>query len=105
MVEITLKGEVAERLKEVASRKNMTPEAWVQEKLNEAQSSPSAISGEEGDTIGLLPNPLLQMAQIAREANLVFSENNVVERSREILETEFADYLIQRMQDNGDESE
>jgi hypothetical protein len=44
MVEITLKGEVAQRLKEVASRQNMTPEAWVQEKLGEDQSP---ISDEE----------------------------------------------------------
>jgi hypothetical protein len=48
---------------------------------------------------------LLRMAQIARESNLVFTDDNVVERSREILETAFADYLIQRMQDNDSESQ
>lgn len=42
-------------------------------------------------------DPLLRIAEMAKAANLVFTGENVAARSREILEAEYADYLLKRM--------
>jgi len=97
MVEITLTGDVAQRLQEVAARENQSPEEWLRGLLD--TQAASHVSGTEKNGDGHLPNPLLKMAEMARAANLVFTENDVVERSREILDSAFADDIIRRMQD------
>jgi hypothetical protein len=62
-----------------------------QYKSNEPQEEP------EGD-------PLLRLWEKAKNVKLEFSEHNVSERSREILETEYADYLLSRMRRDDAES-
>jgi len=53
------------------------------------------LKSEQG-TIDLPPDPLRVMARAAEEAHLDFSERNISERSREILNTEYAEYLLRR---------
>ena len=74
------------RLLDIAHRRNRTVEELLLEWIERETDSPE--------------NSLLIMAKAAREANLVFSENDVAERSREILSTDFADELRQRMEDD-----
>jgi hypothetical protein len=54
------------------------------------------LKSEQGN-IELPPDPLLIMAKAAEEAHLDFHEANISERSRDILNAEFADYLFRRM--------
>jgi hypothetical protein len=54
------------------------------------RSDPEQIDAAEND-------PLLQMAEMAKAANLKFTDNNAAARTREILEAEYADYLLKRM--------
>jgi hypothetical protein len=43
------------------------------------------------------PGSLALLAKLAREADIVTGETDVSKRSREILDTEYVDYLAQRM--------
>lgn len=52
----------------------------------------------KSDDVELPDDPLLKMAEMALEANLLFVDSaDISERSREILETEYADYIYRRM--------
>lgn len=47
-------------------------------------------------------NALLNMAEQAKQAQLVFASNNVARHSREILDDEFADYLLRQARENAE---
>ena len=57
----------------------------------------------EEDTIEIPENPLLMIAKMADELGLSSGRGDISERSREILDTEFPDYLWRRM--HGDYSD
>jgi hypothetical protein len=59
---------------------------------------------EEFDPDNPPPGSLALLAKLAREANIRTGERDTSSRSREILENEYADYLLKRVkQGNGDE--
>jgi hypothetical protein len=54
------------------------------------------LKADEGQP-GIVPSSRARLAASAKAANIQFSSNDVASRSREILEEEFADYLLRRM--------
>ena len=94
MADLMIPDALANRLRDLAQRENRSV-ADVLETMIE-QYEPAA----EPETEEMAENPLLLMVQMAEEANLPFSETDVAERSREILNTEYADYLLKRMRGN-----
>jgi hypothetical protein len=54
------------------------------------------LKSEQG-TVTLQPNPLLKIAEAAEQEGWHSGETDISERSREILENEFADYLLARL--------
>lgn len=49
------------------------------------------------------PGSLALLAKLAREANISTGETDISSRSREILENEYADYLLNRMRGSDNE--
>ena len=62
------------------------------------------LKSEEG-TIELPENPLLKIARMAEANDFRSIDSNVVERSREILNTEFPEYLMRRMRGQDPDAE
>lgn len=58
------------------------------------------LKSEQG-TIELPPDPLEIIAQAALQAQMSSAFTNISERSREILHTEFPEYLMQRLREQG----
>lgn len=95
MVTITFPDELAKRLQQVAERENRTVAEIIEAMLDRYEAEISEPSP--------YTDPLLRIWEMAHEANLTFTEHDVSTRSREILETEYADYLLKRMRNEDDE--
>jgi len=63
----------------------------------------SASTEIDSDT--LLPGSPALLAKLAREANIEIGETDISTRSREILDSEYADYLAKRMNQQSDDAE
>ena len=127
---LKLPNELAKRIADRASERNMTPEEFVVQELahfvptspfmareefspngGEARAAPDAADNStenkdepaSGDSTGkdaseYPPGSLARFAQVARQAGLSTREPvDTSARSREILETEFADYIDRRI--------
>ena len=90
MTDFTLPEEFAERVQKVANRQNRSA-AEVLEELFDDKYGEDQTDNEPDD------NPLLRIWEMAQEANIPFKEHDLSVRSREILESEYADYLLKRM--------
>ncbi|MFN8374310.1 MAG: hypothetical protein U0694_15710 [Anaerolineae bacterium] len=55
----------------------------------------------EQESIELPPDPLEVIAQAAHAAGMSSAFTNISERSRELLHTEYAEYLMQRLREQG----
>jgi hypothetical protein len=88
---LQLPRELEQRLLELAQRENRSPEALMNELLDTYESTHVSDIDENSE------NVLLLMASDAIDANLVFTDNDVARRSREILDQEYADELLRRM--------
>ena len=98
MFTLILDDETAERLQAVARRQNRSPNEVVRDLL--AQTDAPEVSASS--------DWLKRMARRAEQhTDIVWKdEPDLSERSREILNTEFADYLMSRMeQSNGEPDE
>jgi hypothetical protein len=85
MSDLTITEPLATRLRELAAREQRSVEAILEAMI---ERYPSAVAPKD--------DPLLKIAGVAEAANLEFSETDVTARSREILNTEYADYLLKR---------
>lgn len=96
MFTLILDDETAERLQAVARRQNRSPNEVVRDLLGQVDEP--QVTGN--------PNWLKRMAERAEQhTDIVWNdEPDLSEHSREILNTEFADYLIKQMErsENGD---
>jgi hypothetical protein len=88
---LQLPRDLEQRLLELAQRENRAPEAVISDLLDLYDASHSSHEDAQ------YQNVLLLMAADAEAANLVFTDNDVVRRSREILDQEYADELLRRM--------
>lgn len=91
--------QIADRLRAIAERENRSVEQIIEELLSNYQS-PITETHQPSKTINP-DNPLLgtlaALAAAGRRMNFQSGENDVSERSREILNTEYAEYLLSRM--------
>jgi hypothetical protein len=88
---INIPEDVAQRLEKLAEEESSTVEEVLRALLNRY-------------TPDTPPGSLAQMAQNARAAGLASAESvDTAERSREILNAEFADYLRRRMDEDADD--
>ena len=90
MFTLILDDETAERLQAVARRQNRSPNEVVRDLLGQADEP--QVTGNA--------NWLRVMAEMAeKDTDIVWKdEPDLSERSREILNTEFADYLMKRIE-------
>ena len=98
MADITITGRIAERLQQLAQRTNRTVEEILEEALDSYQV------GEGKDTVTQEPprGTFAHMAWVARQNPIDVGETDISERSREILQNEYADYLLKRLQASDD---
>ena len=96
MTDLVIRDEhLAEQLRAVSQRENRSVEALIASLL-EIYHAPT-YPPEEGDEQHILPGSLAALAQAAQKARFSSGETDVTAHSREILKTEYADYLLQRM--------
>ena len=90
---MTLPDELVERLESAARHENVSPQALIERWLAEHEHK---ITSPE-------PGSFAALAQSAIEANIGGdAARHTVENSREILQSEYADYLKSRMQNDND---
>jgi len=91
MFTLTLDDKTAARLQEIAREQNRSPNDVVRDWVEQVAVTPTGN-----------PNWLKQMAEnVEKDREIVWKdEPDLSERSREILNNEFADYLMKRMQQN-----
>ena len=80
---LTLKGKTAEALQHIALQENRSVEDLLENLLALYQPQPGTLA---------------ELAQSARTADIHTGKTDTSERSREILRTEYADYLKRRQQ-------
>jgi hypothetical protein len=91
--------QIADRLRAIAERENRSIEQIIEDLLS-IYVPPSGEILEPPKTIDPDNPPLGTLASLAaagRRMSLRSGENDVSERSREILNTEYAEYLLNRM--------
>ncbi len=96
MANLIFPDKLTERLQKIAERENRSIVEVVENMVTHqyAESEPEKAPADD---------PLLRIWEMAQEANLTFNYHDTSMRSREILETEYADYLLKRMR--GDDVE
>ena len=83
MSNLLIEGDVADQLRDLAERQHLSVEEALKSLLERyGDSEPSTT--------------LAQLAQALGEADFHSGQSDTATRSREILETEYADYLINR---------
>src|SRR5579871_753225 len=98
MTDFTIPDDLAEQLENIAQRENRPLDEVVEAALRSyAEEHVSTEAPSEKDDLFLL------IAQAADELGEGSKEGDIAERSREILDTEFPEYLMRRMR--GDYSE
>ncbi|MEP7286847.1 MAG: ribbon-helix-helix protein, CopG family [Chloroflexota bacterium] len=95
MADITITGEMAERLQNLA-RSTHRP---VEEVLQEALTHYFREEDSGHDVTEVQIASFADMARVARENPINAGDPDIAERSREILRDEYADYLLKRLQD------
>jgi hypothetical protein len=73
------------------------------EKRAKLQTLPNSSTEIYDDTLS--PGSPALLAKLAREVNISTGETDVSMRSREILESEYADYLAEKMNKQGNDAE
>lgn len=92
MTHIEISEQVLERLREVAEQQNLAVEEIAETILNEWAQ---AYIEPEAD-------PLLMIAEAADKLGLRSEEGNIASRSREILNTDYPDDLMRRINEQSD---
>lgn len=98
MAQINVSSDIAERLKRIAEQENRSLDDVLTSLLNAYPQVKQQPSG----------NWALRMALMAQTDTAIEWNERAVdlsERSREILNTEFADYLLNRMQESENEAD
>src|SRR5205823_9802183 len=101
MTDITITGRVAERLQQLAQRTNRSVEEILEEALD-------SYLGGERKTVSTDEPPLgsfARMAWVAEQYPIEVGATDISERSREILQNEYADYLLKRLQTPDDNTD
>jgi predicted transcriptional regulator len=92
---IQISDDLLERLKDIAQNEQKSVEELAAS-LIEQQITPEYDESRD---------PLLMIARAAEEAGLSSGQDDIAERSREILNTEFPDYLMRRLREQGNDAE
>jgi hypothetical protein len=92
MAELILPEHVLQKLEEIAKRENRTPAEVVEQMVTKNTTEETASTNSDA------------LVASALRANIHTGEIDVAERSREILNTEYATYLKQRMEQNSDDT-
>ena len=95
MTELIVEDEIAERLRQIARQEGRPLEAVLRSMLESYPGSPKASAW-----------PLVMANMTEADSDIVWNEYapDLSERSREILDREFADYLTRRLRDDGGDS-
>ncbi len=88
MADITITGEIAERLQEIARNTHQAVEEVLREALDRYTQ----------DDLATRPS-FAEMARLASENPIEVGAADISERSREILENEYAHYLLKHLHD------
>jgi hypothetical protein len=94
MADLILSGEIADKLRDLAQRKGRTVEDVVEDMLEHyppAQEDEATPSGS-----------MAAFMKAALAADIHLEEDDLASRSREILDTEFVEYLKQRLDPDND---
>lgn len=104
MVALEIPVELAEKLREVAKRENRSVEAVLETMLKDYPIETKIASVDERQDAEIPPpGTLARLAYEAEKLDFHSGHRDIAERSREILDDEFADYLLKRMKgDNGE---
>jgi hypothetical protein len=101
VADLILTGEIADKLRNLAERQGRTAESVVEEMLQQYPSAQETNGGEVSDEEAP-PGSVAAFLRAALAADIHLEEDDLASRSREILDTEFAEYLKQRLDpDNG----
>jgi hypothetical protein len=95
MAEMVIPEHLAQQLRAIAERENRPVEEVLAEALRQYASPSDEASPDE---IAPPPGTLARFAYEARKAGFRSGVSDTSERSREILETEFGDYLTRKME-------
>lgn len=92
MTDFTIPDQLAEKLEDIARRENRPLDKVVEEALQQYASEHLPPQQTR--------NLLLLIAQAADELGEGSNEGDIAERSREILNNEFPEYLMRRIREN-----
>ena len=95
MAEISLPSHLLQKLEEIAKNEKRTPVEVLETLLHEHSMRVGAPSQIDTPPIGTLA----RLAYEAGKLGFHSGQTDTAERSREILQDEFADYLIRKMAD------
>jgi hypothetical protein len=100
MTDITITGRVAERLQRLAEDRHRTVEEVLEDVLD------TMAQQEDKDTAGIEPPPgtFARMAWVAMQNPIELEATDVADRSRDILQNEYADYLLKRQTSSNGET-
>jgi hypothetical protein len=93
MVALPISEQLAQRLANVAKRRNLSIEEYLEGVVEQDDTSPPAQEKHNEDK-----GSLASLARSLSAANFHSGHTDTSTRSREILETEYADYLLNRHQ-------
>ena len=95
MADITITGEMAERLQALAQAMHQSVEEVLQEALTRYSREETSLHNTTEVQIASFSD----MARVARENPIEVGDPDIAERSRDILQDEYADYLLKRLQE------
>lgn len=96
MTDFTISDELAEQLKEIAQRENRSIDEIFEDALREYADTHVETSVDD-EPLTEAVNGFLAIAQAADELGERSKEGDISERSREILDNDFPEYLMKRM--------
>lgn len=97
MTDLTFSDDLVEQLRELAAREGHSIEDVVRDMMNYyPPAQESDVDGEQDDAEAP-PGSAAAFIKAALAANIYLEEDDLASRSREILDTEFTEYLEQRL--------
>ncbi len=96
MADLILSGEIADKLRDLAKRKGRTVEDVVEDMMEHyPPAQEDEVLQEKGDA-DAPPGSAAAFIKAALAADIHLEEDDLASRSREILDTEFTEYLRRR---------
>jgi hypothetical protein len=97
MVTLTFSDELAEQLRELAAREGRSVEDVVRDMIEHYPPARNSDEDKEQEEEEAPPGSTAAFIKAALAADIHLEDDDLASRSREILDTEFPEYLRQRM--------